>query len=191
MTLPAELVAALIFIHMDIILFLFLIRFSGFSQLWVEAIWTGLAAPVQTVLVLLATLAVGLREALFGWSLLRHVEGFVLLVAGQEMERRRQTQTTSSPEHCRKKEDAHSIGHICKRQMKGGVGLGLYCTSLVEASVHDAVFDLHVAGKVALQGKFAGAVEAFERLAVRVQVHVTHQIVHSVKLLPTELKINK
>ena len=39
-------------------------------------------------------------------------------------------------------------------------------TSLVQPSVHDAVFDLHVSSQVSLQGELAGAVEAFEGLAV-------------------------
>lgn len=39
-------------------------------------------------------------------------------------------------------------------------------TSFVQASVHDAMFDFHVSGKVALQGELAGAVKAFEGFAV-------------------------
>lgn len=59
--------------------------------------------------------------------------------------------------------------------------------SFIQASVHDAMFDLHVPGQVALQGELAGAVEAFEGLAVRVQMHVAHKIVHSIELLSTKL----
>lgn len=36
------------------------------------------------------------------------------------------------------------------------------------------MFDFHVSGKVPLQGEFAGTVEAFEGLAVWMQVHVSH-----------------
>ena len=57
----------------------------------------------------------------------------------------------------------------------------------MEAPLHDPVFDFHVARQVPLQGEFAGAVEALEGFAVRVQVHVAHQVVHAVEFLPTQL----
>lgn len=49
------------------------------------------------------------------------------------------------------------------------------------------MFDLHVPCEVPLEGELAGAVETLEGLAVRVQVHVAHQVVHAVELLPTQL----
>lgn len=61
-------------------------------------------------------------------------------------------------------------------------------TSFIQPSVHDAVFDLHVSGEVSLQRELARAVKAFERLAVWVEVHVAHQVVHPVELLPTKLQ---
>lgn len=39
-------------------------------------------------------------------------------------------------------------------------------TSFIQPSVHDAVLDLHVPGEVPLQRELAGAIEAFEGLAV-------------------------
>ncbi len=60
-------------------------------------------------------------------------------------------------------------------------------TASVQALVHDAVFDLHVAGQVSLQRELAGAVKTFEGFVVRMQMHVAHQIMHSVKLLSTQL----
>lgn len=57
----------------------------------------------------------------------------------------------------------------------------------MKASLHDSMLDLHVAGQVPLQGELTGAVEALEGLAVRVQVHMTHQVVHPVEFLPTQL----
>lgn len=60
-------------------------------------------------------------------------------------------------------------------------------TSSVQSLVHDPVLDLHVAGQVSLQRELAGAVKTFEGFAVRMQVHVSHQIMHPVKLLPTQL----
>lgn len=59
------------------------------------------------------------------------------------------------------------------------------------SSFHDAMFDLHVSRQISFQGEFAGAVQALEGLAVGMQVHVAHQIVHPVKLLPTELETMK
>lgn len=47
-------------------------------------------------------------------------------------------------------------------------------TSFIQASVHDAVLDLHVSGEVSLQRELARAVQAFERFAVRVEMHVAH-----------------
>lgn len=61
-------------------------------------------------------------------------------------------------------------------------------TSGVKASVHDAVFDLHVSGQISFQSELAGAVEALEWLAVRVQVHVAHQVVHSVEFFAAKLE---
>lgn len=69
--------------------------------------------------------------------------------------------------------------------------VGCVLTSLIQASVHDAVFDLHVAGEVSLQRELAGAVKTFEGFAVRVQMHVAHQVVHPVELLPTKLRGKK
>lgn len=57
----------------------------------------------------------------------------------------------------------------------------------VQASLHHSVLDLHVAGQVPLQRELTGAVETLEGLAVRVQVQVPHQVVHSVEFLPTQL----
>lgn len=57
----------------------------------------------------------------------------------------------------------------------------------MKAPLHNSVLDLHVTREVPLQGELAGAVEALEGFAVRVQVHVTHQVVHSVEFLPTQL----
>lgn len=57
----------------------------------------------------------------------------------------------------------------------------------MEAPLHDTMLDFHVARQVPLQGEFAGAVEALEGFAVRVQVHVAHQVVHPVELLPAQL----
>lgn len=61
-------------------------------------------------------------------------------------------------------------------------------TSFVQPSVHDPVLDLHVAGEVSLQRELAGAVETLEGFAVGVEMHVAHQVVHSVELLPTKLR---
>lgn len=55
----------------------------------------------------------------------------------------------------------------------------------MKAALHDPMFDLHVARQVPFQGEFAWAVEALEGFAVRVQVHVAHEVVHPVKFLPT------
>lgn len=57
----------------------------------------------------------------------------------------------------------------------------------MEAPLHDPVLHFHVACQVPLQGELAGAVEALEGLAVRVQVHVAHEVVHPVEFLPTKL----
>lgn len=57
----------------------------------------------------------------------------------------------------------------------------------MEAPLHDAMLDFHVARQVPLQGEFAGAVEALEGFAVRVQMHVAHQVVHPVEFLPAQL----
>lgn len=57
----------------------------------------------------------------------------------------------------------------------------------MKASLHHSVLDLHVAGQVPLQRELTRAVEALEGFAVRVQVHVTHQVVHPVELLPAQL----
>lgn len=57
----------------------------------------------------------------------------------------------------------------------------------MKAPLHDSVLDFHVACQVPLQGEFAWAIEALEGFAVRVQVHVAHQVVHPVELLPTKL----
>ena len=54
-------------------------------------------------------------------------------------------------------------------------------------TLHDPVLHFHVACQVPLQGELAGAVEALEGLAVRVQVHVAHEVVHPVEFLPTKL----
>ena len=53
------------------------------------------------------------------------------------------------------------------------------------------MFDFHVAGEISLQSELAGAVEALKGPAVRVQVHMAHQVMHSVELLPTQLKTRK
>lgn len=47
-------------------------------------------------------------------------------------------------------------------------------TLRMEAPLHDTMLDFHVARQVPLQGEFAGAVEALEGFAVRVQMHVAH-----------------
>lgn len=49
------------------------------------------------------------------------------------------------------------------------------------------MLDLHVPAEVALQVELAGAVQALEGLAARMEVHVSQQVVHSVKGLPTHL----
>lgn len=81
----------------------------------------------------------------------------------------------------------HSTGHS-----KGDDDFHAWCflTSFVQPSVHDAVLDFHVPGEVPLQRELARAVEAFEGLAVRVEMHVAHQVVHPVELLAAELKSN-
>lgn len=57
----------------------------------------------------------------------------------------------------------------------------------MKASLHHSMLDLHVACQVPLQSELARAVEALEGLAVGVQVHVAHQVVHAVEFLPTQL----
>lgn len=57
----------------------------------------------------------------------------------------------------------------------------------MEAPLQDPVLHFHVACQVPLQGELAGAVEALEGFAVGVQVHVAHEVVHPVELLPAEL----
>lgn len=49
------------------------------------------------------------------------------------------------------------------------------------------MFDLHVSAEVPLQVESAGAVRAFEGLAAGVEMHVTQEVVHSVKGFPTDL----
>lgn len=57
----------------------------------------------------------------------------------------------------------------------------------MQAPLHDPVLDFHVARQVPFQGEFARAVETLEGLAVGVQVHVAHEVVHPVEFLPTQL----
>lgn len=57
----------------------------------------------------------------------------------------------------------------------------------MQAALHNPMLDLHVARQVALQCELAGAVEALEGFAVRVQVHMAHEVVHAVELFPTKL----
>lgn len=61
-------------------------------------------------------------------------------------------------------------------------------TLAVQADVHDAVLDLHVAAQVSLEVELAGAVRALEWLAACVQVHVAQQVVHAVEGLPAHLE---
>lgn len=61
-------------------------------------------------------------------------------------------------------------------------------TLAVQADVHDAVLDLHVAAQVPLEVELAGAVWALEGLAACVQVHVAQQVVHAVEGLAAHLQ---
>lgn len=125
-----------------------------------------LAPPVQTLLVLLLagasrdalTIGLGETQAWQAWGLLGKVKGLLLAEVIEEAHRTGQAEPPS-----------------------------LSKQSFVQASVHDTVLDLHVSGEVPLQGELARAVEAFEGLAVGVEVHVTHEVVHPVEFLPTKL----
>lgn len=61
-------------------------------------------------------------------------------------------------------------------------------TSFIQPPVHDAMLDLHVPGEIPLQCELARTVETFEGLAVRVEMHVAHQVVHPVELLAAKLE---
>lgn len=50
------------------------------------------------------------------------------------------------------------------------------------------MFDLHVSAEVALQVELAGAVRTLEGLAASMEMHVTEEVVHSVKRLATYLE---
>lgn len=57
----------------------------------------------------------------------------------------------------------------------------------MKTSLHHSMLDLHVARQVPLQSELARTVETLEGLAIGVQVHVAHQVVHAVEFLPTQL----
>lgn len=74
-----------------------------------------------------------------------------------------------------------------REQKHSLLNLYLLTTLSMKASLHHPMLDLHVPGQVPLQRELARAVEALEGLAVRVQVHVAHQVVHPIEFLPTQL----